>query len=218
LIIFRRGLYNSLHRCNYTVVAIVSDMGSTNIKLCNELGIDINTNTFKHTSDENKLILVFADVSHLLKLLGNHFLDEGFTLFDKILTKDCSEKCLQIVKTSELRIGHKLTRNLLDVKGSQTQKVKTEANLLSHTTAKVIKFCVENKLINNPYDEKLSQFIELTDQWFDIFNMSQKFEKGKSTYGIDFRVYFNRKTKSGHFEKKIHTFGRWVELMKTPLP
>jgi hypothetical protein len=62
-------------------VAIVSDMGSTNIKLCNELGIDINTNTFKHTSDENKLILVFADVSHLLKLLGNHFFRRRFHYF-----------------------------------------------------------------------------------------------------------------------------------------
>jgi hypothetical protein len=202
------NVINSLHRCNYIVVAIVSDMGSTNIKLWNELGIDINTNTFKHPSDENKVIFVFADIPHLLKLLRNHFLDEGFTLFDKILTKDCIENFLQIADTSELRIGHKLTRNLLDVKGSQRQKVKTAAKLLSHTTAKVIKFCGDNKLINSPYYEELSQFIELTDKWFDIFNMSQKFEKGKGSYGIDLTTQNNTLDEMTHVIENLRAIKR----------
>jgi hypothetical protein len=62
---------------------------------------------------------------------------------------------LQISETSDLKIGHKLTKFLWDVQRSQRQKVKTAPTLLSHTTAKIIKFCEDNKIIHNPHYKEL---------------------------------------------------------------
>lgn len=92
------------------------------------------------------LTFVFADVPHLLKLLRNHFLDDGFVLHDKPLTKDIIQKFLQIAEKMEVKMGHKLTKHHLDVKGSQRQKVKTAAQLMSHTTSKLITYCGGKKL------------------------------------------------------------------------
>ena len=55
----------TLHNSNYIVVAMVSDMGSTNQWLWKDLGIDTSKNTFTHPCDESKLRIVFADVPHL---------------------------------------------------------------------------------------------------------------------------------------------------------
>ena len=55
----------TLHNSNYIVVAMVSDMGSTNQRLWKDLGIDTSKNTFTHPCDESKLRIVFADVPHL---------------------------------------------------------------------------------------------------------------------------------------------------------
>ena len=75
------NVINELHACQYTVIAIVNDMGPGNMALWNDLGINMQNTCFNHPSDESKQIFVFADVPHLLKLLRNHFLDHGF-VFD----------------------------------------------------------------------------------------------------------------------------------------
>ncbi|KAF0727821.1 Uncharacterized protein FWK35_00033891, partial [Aphis craccivora] len=69
---------SQLHFCGFEVVAVVSDMGPTNIRLWKSLGIT-PTKTFSHPISE-KQIYMFADVPHLMKLVWNHFIDSGFVL------------------------------------------------------------------------------------------------------------------------------------------
>lgn len=77
-----------LHNCGFDVVAIVSDMGPSNMGLWKSLEISILNTSFKHPATNNN-IYVFADVPHLLKLARNHFIDSGFILKnDKFIGKD----------------------------------------------------------------------------------------------------------------------------------
>ena len=156
-------IIQQLYRCGYTVLAIVSDMGATNIALWNSLDISVESTSFQHCSDDQKRIFVFADIPNLLKLLLNHFLDSGFTLEGEALTKRAIEQFLGLCGTSDLKIGHKITQHMLDVKHSQTQKVKTAAQLFFRITAKVVQYCGENNLINDASYTALSKFIELTN-------------------------------------------------------
>jgi predicted small secreted protein len=120
-------------------------------------------------------MFVFSDVLHLLTLLRNHFLDNGYILSHNIISKNSIKQFLKISDSSNLKIVYKITQHMLDVKGSQRQKVSTAAKLLSETTANVIKYCGDNKLISDPNYRATSAFIKLVNDWFDILNTSRKF-------------------------------------------
>ncbi len=70
-------LIDKLEDIGLTVEAIVSDMGATNVALWKQLKVDCDNTSFDY---KGRRINVFADVPHLLKLLRNHFLDEGLVL------------------------------------------------------------------------------------------------------------------------------------------
>ena len=179
-------IIKTLYECDYTVVAIVCDMGSQNLGLWRELNINISKSFFQHPNDESKLVFAFADVPHLLKLLRNHFIDSGFCLNNKNYGKKYIEDAIELGTNNNLRIGHKVTQDLLDVKRSQRQKVKSAAKLFSYTTAKLLDYCGENKLIQCSNFKTLSDFIELVNNWFDLLNTSSKYSaKGVSAFGVN---------------------------------
>lgn len=68
-------IIKELHNVGFNVISIVSDMGSTNMRLWKSLNIYINNTSFEHPIQKNQ-IYVFADVPHLLKLARNHLLDK----------------------------------------------------------------------------------------------------------------------------------------------
>jgi len=63
----------ALTTCQFDVVAVVSDMGTSNQGLWKDLQITIGNTSFQQPSSLNKKIHVFADVPHLIKLARNHF-------------------------------------------------------------------------------------------------------------------------------------------------
>jgi len=73
-------IISQLYHAGYIVVAITSDMGSSNMNLWSQLNIGIPPKTcyFQHPVCVSLKIFVFADAPHLSKLLRNHFIDEGF--------------------------------------------------------------------------------------------------------------------------------------------
>lgn len=68
-------------------------------------------------------MFVFADPPYLLKLLRNHFVDNGFNVDDVFVGKEYIEKLL-ILNKCELNIIHKLERIHLDCKSTDRQKKK----------------------------------------------------------------------------------------------
>jgi len=69
------NIIEALHEHDFNVIAIVNDMGSSNVGLWRNLDISITNMYFKHPIT-SKNVYVFADVPHILKLARNHFLDQ----------------------------------------------------------------------------------------------------------------------------------------------
>lgn len=75
-----------LYDSGYNVVAMTSDMGSTNIALWKTLGVSFENQFFIHSQTGQK-IHTFADIPHLVKLIRNNFIDHGFILNEGIIVK-----------------------------------------------------------------------------------------------------------------------------------
>lgn len=69
------SIIEKMHNIGYNIVAIVSDMGPSNMGLWNNLEISITNTAFEHPCTQRQ-IHVFLDVPHLLKLIRNHLLDQ----------------------------------------------------------------------------------------------------------------------------------------------
>jgi len=84
----------------------------------------------------------------LLKLIRNHLLDNDLILADgQVINRKPLDKLVEI-QTAQLKPGWKLSKTLLDVKGSERQNVKAAARVLSANTAKAILFVGDNQLFN----------------------------------------------------------------------
>lgn len=167
----------ALYEANFIVVGICSDMGTGNVRLWSMLNVGHNKNcTFNHPSDNSLKIFVYADVPHLIKLIRNHLLDDGFIIGDSVINVDYFQALLNI-STSELTLAHKLTEQHLNVKGSTRQRVRPAVQLLSNTTAKAIKYCGEKGLMPKGSEwGKAAEFVQTCNDWFDLFNSRVKFE------------------------------------------
>jgi hypothetical protein len=156
--------------------AIVFDLGNSG--LLNELGVTTEKPYFPNPYDPERPIFAFPDAPHMLKLLRNHLLDQGFTIGEgvEVTKKDLEEILLK--DNSELKICHKITQQHLDVKGSARQQVRWAAQVLSHTTATALK-CFGK--------EKQGDFIETVNNWFDVMN--SRMELGASPLKCSYGVY-----------------------------
>lgn len=83
-------------------------------------------------------IICVPDAPHLLKLVRNWLLDTGFTLNNKVINKEPLEALVKMMSV-ELNVCHKLSKEHLTYEGTQRQKVKLAAQLLSHITAAALK-------------------------------------------------------------------------------
>lgn len=150
-----------IHEVGFEVVALVSDMGPTNIGLWKSLNITpsspsfINPVTFKN-------IHVFADVPHLLKLIRNHFIDRGFVFPNNTyIGRQIIEEYLSTTKDSDFKLAYKVTEKHLNVMGIMRQNVKLAAQLFSNTMSTAIKYCGEKKIIkNNHWEQVIKYFCE----------------------------------------------------------
>jgi hypothetical protein len=184
------SIISNLSESEFTVVATVCDMGTSNQGLWTALNVGIEPGKecyFPHPADPSLKIFVFADVPHLLKLIRNHFLDTGFIWNNARITTECLEFVIQN-SISDLKIAPKLLEKMLKVAGSERQKVKPAAHLFSRTVANSIIFLGERGLFPKHIDWKeTAEFIQLVNDWFDVMNSSWKFGKhpGVQAYGLN---------------------------------
>lgn len=186
-----KHLFNS----GYTVVSLTTDLSSTNVRLQKSLGIKVSETSinsfFEHPQDKSLKNFYIADVLHSLKLIRNNFVDSGFTINGKYITKYFLEK-LVLLNKGDLKIVHKLETKHIDAKGAERQKVSYAAKVLSNTTAEAIRYCG----LNGFFDDKNSvcknynecaDFIKLTNDWFDLMNSTTKYgcKKKSHAYGVD---------------------------------
>lgn len=189
-------IIEALHKRGYIVVAVANDMGSTNMGLWKDLDVGVETSTtdkrqikiknfFVNPADKALKIFVFADVPHLIKLLRNNLLDAGFLFDDCILSKSLLEELLAL-NAGDLKAAFNLTRDHLDVKGFQRQKVKLAAQVFSRRNAKAMRSCGEQGFLKSKYWEAMADMLELANNWFDVLNTQSKFgcHEGLRAYGL----------------------------------
>lgn len=165
-------IVTSLFDIGYKVVATVSDMGGSNRGLWSSLGIDINNVSIAHPKDSESNIYFFADAPHLLKLMRNHFIDDGFIINGEHLTKKILEQTLQVIteNKNEVRLAHKLNDSLLTVTKRGRQRVRPAAQLWSQTNSAAVSWCGARGLLADPNWQQCSNVIGLINHWFDIMN------------------------------------------------
>ena len=135
--------------------------GVAGILINHSLMKDLNLTPSKpfaaHPSDPDKKVYFFPDVAFLLKVLRNRLLMPGVEWPDgtEISKKDL-EPLLLVDGVSDVMFHPKLTREHLDFFGQVT--VKLAAQLLSHTTATVMRERFPKKACQ-------AAFIELADSW-----------------------------------------------------
>ena len=134
---------------------------------------------FVHPVDPSRRVYIFADVPHMLKLLRNHFLDDGFKIppsdgkkiIDGPLITFTKEDIEPLIESkNEIKILFKLSQFHLDVKSSERQRVRPAAQLFSGSVASAMLY---GKHPQDPdYKDCLakSYAIKLINDWFDVMN------------------------------------------------
>jgi hypothetical protein len=175
-----------LYHAGYEVVATTCDMGNRGV--WTELQITSDNHFFEHPVLKNSKIFVFTDIPHLLKLLRNWFIDDGFLLqqCSKPFKAEVMQAIIDIGNSGDLRVAHRLTQRILDARHTLRQAVKPAAQIWSHTVAKAIKWAGDNGLINVPDYKKFSDFVSIVNKWFDVQNSHQKYgaHQGVNGYGV----------------------------------
>ncbi|CAL1289415.1 unnamed protein product [Larinioides sclopetarius] len=146
----------------YQVVATVSDLGGKNCSVWNDLKVSYDKSFFQNPFDSIRKVWVFADVPYLYKLIRNHFLDKGFIVGVKKISKEVIEKILML-DSNEAKICPRLSLHHISVKGRERQRVYLETQLFSNQTAKAIRYLL-------PDEMDTADFFQLMNDSFDILN------------------------------------------------
>ena len=122
-----------LHNSGHIVVAMTSDTGGSNVDLWKELNFTPDASWFDHPITKEPIVYS-PDVPHLLKLLRNWLLDNGFELQDgKIVHKLLPiVKLCGLVSKKEVSSVYKLTEDHIKCAGTQRQNVDLATQLISN--------------------------------------------------------------------------------------
>lgn len=107
----------SLYEIGFTVVATVCDLGVGNQVLWKKMEVNNDKPYFTHPSDSTKTVFSFSDAPHLVKLLRNHYVDDGFIYKNTKITKNILVELLHICNT-DLTILPKFHIDNLNAKGT----------------------------------------------------------------------------------------------------
>lgn len=95
---------------------------------------------------------------HYIKLLRNHFLDEGLILEDGTLLN--ADLLLDVLSkdSGEIKLCQQLKPEFLTLKGTARQKIGPAKAIFSHTVARAIQVLTGNK--------KAADFFDMIDSFF----------------------------------------------------
>ena len=180
-------LISQVESAGFSVVGMVCDMGPTNARLWNSLGINMDNTSFCNPFDNGRDVFVFADAPHIIKLFRNHFLDRMFKLSDGRYAHSGPVREIIQKSRSDLRPAHKLSGKHINVLGTQRMNVKLAVQLLSETTSKCLEYFGNRGLLEDKHWKDTSEFIDLVDKWFDVFNSRVPLDTkpSRNAYGLN---------------------------------
>ncbi|CAI6359881.1 unnamed protein product [Macrosiphum euphorbiae] len=133
-------IIKELHNIGYDTIAIVNDMGPSNMGLWRNLNISITNSSFEHPCTQRK-IHVFADVPHLMKLLRYHLLDQVFVLPNgKFVGINIFQELINLNSKHDFKFAYTVSDRHLLVEGPGRMNVRLAVQLLSNSVAKAMAF------------------------------------------------------------------------------
>ena len=178
----------AVETAGFHVVAVCCDMGTNNTAVKHELKVTVEEPWFKHPCVEerpNSFIYFLHDMPHLLKLLRNHLLSQGFVLKSGVsFGKKELEKLFEKLLSSDLNPAPKLSPAHIHVSGQDKQKVFLATQLLSQTTAN----CLSSFFPNDDTMQAMSNFFSDVNNVFDIFNSKTEIHPSNllgNAYGLN---------------------------------
>lgn len=190
-----------VHAAGFEVVATTSDCGGGNVGIWNSVNLNEELMYIPHPSTQRKVFL-FADAPHLLKLIRNWLIDNGFALPDgteithKPLWNLVGNKHTEVSGTFFLKEDH------LTCQRSQRQHVATAAKLLSRKCSIALQ-----RNVNTPEAKRLAEFVLKVNNWWNIFNSRYPDESQvlKRPYGLN-------------IEEQNEALREIEEFMRTAIP
>ncbi|CAL8129621.1 unnamed protein product [Orchesella dallaii] len=153
----------ALESAGFPVVSVTCDLGGENRSIWKKYGIGLNKSWFLNPFDKTRRIYMFADIPHMLKLIRNHLLDDGFITNNGTVIDRRVFQTLVNSAAGELTVCPKLTHHLIEVTGAERMRVRPAAQLLSHHSATLAR-----KVF--PFEPEIAQFIQTMNDSFDVFN------------------------------------------------
>jgi len=177
------------------VRAVVSDMGSSNQAMWRAAGVHANRSgvvcsvthpcqQLVHDQPDANMftpphLYFLADVPHLLKNIRNCLMTQDIILPPEVLRQHNlpSPKVqmqhiaavVELQNESELKIAPSLTNRHIEPGQYQKMRVSTAAQVLSHSTASALRYCVETAQL--PQDALTTAwFVDFVNSWFDLMN------------------------------------------------
>ncbi|CAL8104550.1 unnamed protein product [Orchesella dallaii] len=126
----------ALESAGFPDVSMTSDLGGENRSIWRKYWIGLKKSWFINPCDKSRRIYIFADIPHMLKLIRNHLLDDGFVTNNGTVIDRRVFQSLVNSAAGELIVFPKLTHHLIEVTGAERMRIRPAAQLLSslHTT------------------------------------------------------------------------------------
>lgn len=172
------SVLNALLGIGIILSCITFDGLSTNTKMCNLLGANLNVKSpdFHSLFELNgQQINVIYDNCHMLKLIRNT-LGRKKILFDATgaaIKWEFFEKLVEFKKTHGFQMTHKLNQTHLNWK-KQPMKVDLAVQTLSASTANSMEYLMKADFDEFSEAEPTIKFITIFNNMFDIFNTKSK--------------------------------------------
>lgn len=165
-----------LYAVGIDIVSLTFDGCSANCAMTASLGANLDLDnfchSFQHPSDSDRLVFIFLDACHMLKLMRNLLADKKVLVDSEgqLIKWNFVEELQKVQHGEGLRAGNKLTdRHIQWMR--QKMKVKLAAQTLSSSVATAMLFCLnELKLPQFNGCEATAKFIFTVDRLFDLLN------------------------------------------------
>lgn len=171
------------------VRVLVNDMGSSNIKVCNNFNIKEDNPVFYINGQQ---IIYMFDVPHLIKAVRNNFQKHNFCYNGKLTSWQHVVQFYNSDKILLNRLAPKLTDAHVNPTNREKMKVYLAAQVLSATVAAGMNTHVALQKLSTDAIGTI-EFIELFDRLFDVMNSSQTTnakEFNRAFKGLDYQVQF----------------------------
>eukprot|EP00096_Caligus_rogercresseyi_P005630 TRINITY_DN215_c0_g2_i1.p1 TRINITY_DN215_c0_g2~~TRINITY_DN215_c0_g2_i1.p1 ORF type:complete len:567 (-),score=101.62 TRINITY_DN215_c0_g2_i1:68-1768(-) len=171
------------------ILVIATTISLRNHKLISELGINSACHSFPNPHAKDRLIYAFADTLHMLRLMRNYVLDNGFQIPDGssgfvTLVKEDFESILRhdSILPAEEKLHPRLTDLHITCKGSARKRILLAIQLFSESSAKAIA-----KIADNPESVK-AKAVFIINNWFDVMNSNKILDSQKLSCGFGIQI------------------------------